>query len=88
METTKVANMRLQRKGKAMVDIVRLKAKMAEKKHTVSTLADALGIDKTTLYRKMSDRSDFSINEVDKIIVALKLDRADVNSIFFSQFVA
>lgn len=76
------------RKGKAMVDVEKLKAKILEKKHTVATLADAVGIDKATLYRKMKGGNAFSINEVDKIIVVLELDKKEVNSIFFSQFVA
>ena len=72
-----------------MVNINKLKGKIVERELTVEKLADILGMDKSTLYRKISSNGDsISIKEADAISKALSLSLDEVNAIFFSQFVA
>ena len=55
----------------------------------ISELADLIGIDKATLYRKIGDEGQkITIREADLISKELRLSREEVNDIFFSQFVA
>lgn len=72
-----------------MVNINKLKGKIVERGLTVEKLADTLGMDKSTLYRKINSSGDsISIKEADAIARALRLSLDDVNGIFFSQYVA
>lgn len=48
-------------------------------------IAELLGINLATLYRKMSGSSDFYRDEIQKICEFLKLDLKDKESIFFNQ---
>ena len=55
----------------------------------VSQLASSIGIDKTTLYRKLTSNGDtLTISEAEKIARTLNLSMEDVNAIFFADFVA
>lgn len=78
------------RKGvKNMVNVNKLKGKIVECGYTLEKLSEIMGINRSTLYRKMADEGkDFTIREVDSIAHALNLSYDEVNAIFFSQFVA
>lgn len=70
------------------VNINKLKGKIVEKGMTVSTLADAIGIDKGTLYRKMRNNGEsMLLREANAIIEALCLSADEAVSIFFSPIV-
>lgn len=72
-----------------MVNVNLLKGKIIEKGLTVSELAAKIGIDKATFYRKLRSKGEnFTIKEADLIASNLALNRDEINSIFFSQFVA
>lgn len=72
-----------------MVNINKLKGKIVECGINIETLADTIGMDKSTLYRKInSNGENFTIKEADLISKALNLTYTEVNSIFFSQYVA
>ncbi|RDU22181.1 helix-turn-helix domain-containing protein [Anaerosacchariphilus polymeriproducens] len=72
-----------------MVNINKLKGKIVEQGLTVERLANIINIDKSTLYRKISNSGEtFTIKEADLICKALKLTFSEVNDIFFSQYVA
>lgn len=72
-----------------MVNINKLKGKIVEKGMNISEMAEVIGIDKSTLYRKLrSNGEEISIKEANSIIKTLGLNFDEVNSIFFSQFVA
>ena len=62
-----------------------LKAKMVEQGITTEALADMLGINSTTLYRKMSGSSDFKRAEIQQITVLLKLNSNEMFRIFFAE---
>ena len=72
-----------------MVNINKLKGKIVECGLSISELSTLIGVDKATFYRKInSEGKNFTIGEVDLIAKELKLNCDEVNSIFFSQFVA
>jgi predicted transcriptional regulator len=72
-----------------MVDVNKLKGKIVEKNLSIGELADILGVDKSTLYRKISNHGDtFLIKEADLIAKSLNLDVHEATAIFFSQYVA
>ena len=83
-----VADMR-KRKEKKVVNTNKLKGKIVECGLNISELAELIGIDKATLYRKINANGQtITIKEADMISKELKLSKEEVNDIFFSQFVA
>lgn len=72
-----------------MVNVNKLKAKLVEVGMNVEELSEKIGMDRATLYRRLSSNGEtFSIKEADSIINELGLTKEEVNAIFFSQFVA
>jgi DNA-binding XRE family transcriptional regulator len=72
-----------------MVNVNKLKGKIVECGLNIEELSSKIGINKTTFYRKMSsDGKYFTIEEADLISKELNLTYDEVNSIFFSQYVA
>ena len=72
-----------------MPNINKLKGKIVEKGINVSDLAKALGINKSTLYRKLKNNGEnISIREAVGMINELDLSAEEANEIFFNQFVA
>ena len=72
-----------------MVNIDKLRGAMRERRISVEELAAAIGIDDSTLYRRLSDNGEtFTIKEVDKIVKSLDLPVDVATAIFFSSVVA
>lgn len=72
-----------------MVNINKLRGKIIENGLSVKDLADNLEMDRSTLYRKMNSEGDtMTISDAEKISKILNLSLEEVNSIFFSDFVA
>lgn len=72
-----------------MVNINKLRGKIIENGLSVKDLADNLKMDRSTLYRKMNSEGDtLTISDAEKISKILNLTLEEVNSIFFSDFVA
>jgi transcriptional regulator with XRE-family HTH domain len=72
-----------------MVNINKLKGKIVENGLTIEKLADNIGIDRSTLYRKINNKGEtFTIKEADLILNALNLTAEEAKAIFFSQLVA
>ena len=66
-----------------MVNIRKQKAKLVEKDISIIELAKALGIDKSTVYRKINkSRENFTVKDVEKISNVLSLTYDDINDIF------
>lgn len=61
----------------------RFKAALVENKLSISDVANALNISKTTLYRKMSGESDFYRAEIQ--IIRRLIHRENVDDIFFAE---
>lgn len=66
-----------------MVDVSKLKGKIVEHNTTQEELANKIGIDKSTFYRKMKQNGNFSIKEVNLIVSTLNLSKDEAMSIFF-----
>ena len=58
---------------------------MVEKGMNVESLASDMGIDRATLYRKLSDGEKFTIGDAKKISAALDLTAEEANDIFFGK---
>lgn len=72
-----------------MPNINKLKGKIVEKGRNVEDLAKAIGVNKSTLYRKFrNDGENISIKEAIQIINELNLSIEEANAIFFNHFVA
>lgn len=67
----------------------RFKGKVIERGLTMTELARKMGIDRSTLYRKIeNDGSTLTIKEVNSICRILDLTKEEATAIFFSQVVA
>ena len=66
------------------VDIQKLKGRIVEKSKNVNEVAKEIGIDKSTLYRKIkSNGATLTIKEVTAIAKCLQLSYDDIRAIFF-----
>jgi len=71
------------------VNIPKLKGKIIEKGETVKSLAESMGIDQATLYRKMQNNgATMLVKDANAIVETLSLTLDEAMAIFFSQFVA
>ena len=71
-----------------MVNVNKLKAKMVERGMNVETTAEAAGMNKATLYRRLNNPEEITIGEADALVSALEMDCPEAIAIFFSQIVA
>ena len=72
-----------------LVNVKKLKAKLVECGYNVDAVADNIGIDRATFYRRLANNGEtFTIGEADSISRFLMLTKDEVNAIFFSQYVA
>lgn len=67
-----------------LVDSRKLKLKIAHKGYNVSDFAEAVGIDSSTLYRKINNGDKFTIKELRVIIDLLNLSGTETLEIFFN----
>ena len=72
-----------------MVNVNKLKGKIVENELNIAGLADRIGLDRSTLYRKLNlEGETFTIKEANLICSELKLSTQEAMEIFFSQVVA
>jgi hypothetical protein len=72
-----------------MIDIELLKQTISLKEKGIDDVASAIGMDKSTFYRRLaSGGKDFSIAEVEGICNYLKLTKKERKNIFFARVVA
>lgn len=68
-----------------VVDTQKLKGKIIEKGTTQEAVADRMGIDRTTFYRKMKKGgSGFTVGEIHKMVEVVPLTKEEAVSIFFN----
>jgi transposase-like protein len=65
------------------MNIRKLKGKMVEKDVNVESLAAKIGMNKSTLYRKLNEGDGFTTGEAQKIKVELNLTNDEARDIFF-----
>jgi DNA-binding phage protein len=71
------------------VNVNLLKAKLVERGLNLTKLAEMIGIDRATLYRKLKDNgAGLLIGEANAIVRALNLTAKEATEIFFTQCVA
>lgn len=71
------------------MDVNKLKGKIVEKGLNVETLARRIGIDRSTLYRKLNKQGDtLTVREVNIICKELGLSKDEAMDIFFRNVVA
>jgi hypothetical protein len=73
---------------KTIVDVPKLKGKIVEQELDMRTLAEKIGMDKSTFYRKINNGGSFSIEEAQAIAIELELTDSEAISIFFKRIVA
>lgn len=72
-----------------VVNVNKLKGKIVERGMNISALAEMMGIDRATLYRKMSNNGEtMLVKDANSIVSALDLSVEEAVAIFFSQLVA
>lgn len=72
-----------------MVNVNKLRGKIVECGLNVETLAERIGIDKATLYRKLGSNGEtILIKEANLIAKELMLSKEEAVAIFFAQYVA
>lgn len=71
-----------------MIDIIKLKSKIAENNRNIEMFSKKIGMNKSTLYRKLygANGETLLIKEVKKIAEELNLTKDDVMDIFFREF--
>lgn len=71
------------------MNINKLKGKIVEKETSITKLAQEMGIDRSTLYRKLNNHGySLSIKEANQIVEILDLTKEESMAIFFNSFVA
>ena len=66
----------------------KLRGKMAEKRCTTEKMANYLGINPATLYRKTSGSSEFTRSEIQPVAALLDLSVQEITDIFFAEELA
>lgn len=64
------------------MDINKLKGKLVEKQVNVETLANMIGIDRSSMYRKLNNAEKITIGEALKIKSVLCLSDSEASDIF------
>ena len=64
------------------MDLNKLKGKIVEKGWNVEKLAEYIGVDRSSMYRKLNNFEKITIGEAKKITIALELSNEDASSIF------
>lgn len=65
------------------MNIRKLKGKMVEHGYNVENLATKIGVDKSTLYRKLNEGEKFTVGDAQKIKDELNLTDTEAIDIFF-----
>ena len=72
-----------------MVDVMKLKGKIVEKGYNTEKVADAIGINRATFYRRLKEKGNtFTIKEANMIRELLGLTTEEAITIFFKNDVA
>lgn len=68
------------------VNVQRLREKIAEGSKTQESIADAMGMNRSTFYRKMKSGGDgFTVGEIHKMMKYIPLTKREATDIFLSQ---
>lgn len=68
-----------------MVNLEKLNNAIDQSGMKLSAISDKMGVNRTTLYNKVSGKTEFNASEIDAFSKALHLSDKDRNSIFFAK---
>lgn len=66
------------------MDVNALRGKIVAKGLNVEKLAEMIGVDRSSLYRKMNNAERITIGEAEKIRTALDMTKQEATDIFFA----
>ena len=66
------------------MNVNKLKAKIVERELSVEKLAVLIGVDRSSLYRKLNNAEKITIGEANKMKTALEISNAEAVDIFFA----
>lgn len=66
------------------MNVNKLKAKIVERELSVEKLAVLIGVDRSSLYRKLNNAEKITIGEANKMKAALEISNAEAVDIFFA----
>ncbi len=67
-----------------IINVQRLKGKIVERNHTQEAVAEAMGMNRSTFYRKMKNGGNgFTVGDIHKMIECVPLTKEEVMDIFF-----
>ena len=66
-------------------DYSKLRGKIVEKYGTIHNFAKIYGISKTSMSRKMQNKSRFSSDDIIRMSKLLEIDKEDIGSYFFTK---
>lgn len=71
------------------MNVNRLKGKIVERGLSIPVVAEKMGIDRSSLYRKLNNKGEtLTIREAQKIVEILELSPVEATEIFFDDSVA
>lgn len=68
-----------------MVDFEKLNCAIEQSGMKISAISDKIGVNRTTLYNKISGKTEFNASEIESISDVLRLSAKDRNEIFFAK---
>ncbi len=69
-----------------MLDILKLKGKVAENNLNITLLAKEIGMNRDTLYRRIANKGEnLTLKDIKNISGVLKLNRDDIMEIFMNK---
>lgn len=68
-----------------MVDFEKLNCAIEKSGMKISAISDKIGVNRTTLYNKISGKTEFNASEIESISDVLRLSAKDRNEIFFAK---
>ena len=71
-------------KGGIDMDVQKLKGKIVEKGMNVEAVAEQIGVDRSSLYRKLNNFEKITIGEANRLKDVLCLSDEEAKSIFFA----
>lgn len=71
-----------------MIAVNKLKGKVVEQGMTMTAFAKEIGMDYSSLYRRLDGQISFTVSDVEVITKVLHLNNEDIVKIFFAKSVA
>lgn len=68
-----------------MIAVNRLKGKVVEQGLTMTAFAKEIGMDYSSLYRRLEGQVSFTVSDVETITRVLHLDNGEIMGIFFAK---